>query len=78
MNREGEILYTLILFHSTSHAIRGEKLLQQGGIGCRMIPVPRHISSDCGSCIRVLRDDAEAVKAVLKGAGVPLQGVQDI
>ena len=52
--------YAVILVHSTSHAVRVEKLLQAGGIASKMIPVPRQISSDCGACLRILRQDVEA------------------
>jgi hypothetical protein len=43
--------YAVILVRSTSHAMRVEKLLRDEGIICKMIPVPRHISSDCGVCV---------------------------
>ena len=50
MSGEG---YAVMLVYSTSHAMRFEKLLAERGIACKMIPVPRRISSDCGVCIRI-------------------------
>jgi hypothetical protein len=70
--------YAVVLFISTSHAIRAEKLLQAAGIACKMIPVPRHISSDCGVCVRVLRADAEAARRALEAARVEIEGLHDI
>jgi hypothetical protein len=75
MTRTGE---AVVLFHSTSHAIRAEKLLCAAGIACTMIPVPRHLSSDCGICIRFSRGDARAVSGFLNGKKVPVDGPFDI
>jgi hypothetical protein len=70
--------YTVILLHSTSHAIHAERLLNRAGIPSKMIPVPRHISSSCGVCIRVGRPDREAAQRVLQVAGVEIEGTHDI
>ena len=53
--------YAVVLVHATSHAMRLEKLLRDEGILCKMIPVPRQISSDCGACVRIQCQDIEAV-----------------
>lgn len=70
--------YAVILVHSTSHAIRGEKLLQKAGVLHKLIPVPRQLSSDCGICIRVERKDAEAALCALECGGLEVDGLQDI
>ena len=44
--------YDVILFASVSHALRAEKILKETGIPFKLIPVPRHISSDCGVSLR--------------------------
>jgi len=44
---------TVILFPTSAHVMRAEKLLKDAGIPCRLIPVPRHLSSDCGTCLVV-------------------------
>ncbi len=69
--------YAVILVYSTSHAMRIEKLLAERGIACKMIPVPRQISSDCGVCVRVVRDDKEAALAVVAASGMEIQGTAD-
>ncbi len=48
-----KIEYAVILVYSISHAIRIEGLLKKNGIAAKMIPVPRHLSSDCGSTVRI-------------------------
>ena len=70
--------HAVILFVSTSHAIRAEKLLQGADIPCKMIPVPRHISSDCGVCVRIRRADAEAARSALEAAGMEIEGIDDV
>jgi hypothetical protein len=70
--------YTVILVYSTSYAIRAEKVLHKAGIQSKMIPIPRHLSSDCGVCIRVERPDREAARQALEAVGVEIDGVHDI
>ncbi|MCL6431204.1 MAG: DUF3343 domain-containing protein [Anaerolineae bacterium] len=69
--------YAVILLPSTSHAMHAEATLKQAGIACKMIPVPRHISSDCGVCIRIAREDREAARAALAAAGIAWEGMHD-
>jgi len=57
----------VVLFHSVTHAMKAEKLLKAAGITIKLIPVPKHISSDCGICLRFPRDQKESVAAALEG-----------
>ena len=70
--------YTVLLFHSTSYAIRAEKVLHKAGIQSKMIPVPRHLSSDCGVCVRIERADQEAARQALEAAGAEIDDVHDL
>jgi hypothetical protein len=70
--------HAVILVYSTSHAIRAEKILRQAGIACKLIPVPRHLSSNCGVCVRVERTDAENAQQALEAAGVEIAGIHEI
>ena len=54
--------HAVILVDSTSHALRIEKLFQASGLACKLIPVPRHLSSDCGVCIRIKSEIVDAVR----------------
>jgi bacterioferritin-associated ferredoxin len=67
--------YAVILVHSTSHAMRVEKVLHAAGLACKLIPVPRQISSDCGVCIRVRNQDLEAALQAAKMAQIEVEGV---
>ncbi|MCU0581690.1 MAG: DUF3343 domain-containing protein [Syntrophales bacterium] len=57
----------VVLFHSVTHAMKAEKLLKAAGLTIKLIPVPKHISSDCGVCLRFPREQQEAVVAALEG-----------
>ena len=70
--------YAVILVYSTAHALKAEKALQRAGISCKLIPVPRHISSDCGVCVRIRRENGKAALEVLEEAGVGIEGIHDV
>jgi hypothetical protein len=57
--------------------MRGEHVLNQKGIASKLIPVPRHLSSDCGVCIRVRAEDLPAARAALEAAKVPMDSVHE-
>lgn len=70
--------YGIILVYSTSHALKGERVLKAAGIPHKLIPVPRHISSDCGSCLRVARNDMGRARDLLEAANVGVEGTHEI
>jgi len=59
--------YAVFLFPSVSHTLKAEKILKEQGIVHKLIPVPRHISSDCGVCLRVAVEQQELVAEALQG-----------
>jgi hypothetical protein len=67
--------FTVILFYSSSHAIRAEKVLQRAGLVCKLMPVPRHLSSDCGVSVRIRPVDREAACQVMEEAHVEVAGL---
>jgi len=70
--------YGVVLFYSTSAAIRAEKVTQQAGLKVKLIPVPRQLSSDCGISLRFEWDQADVVRSVLEAKGVEIQGIHQI
>jgi hypothetical protein len=66
---------SVFLFSSTSGAIRAEKLVLESGLKVKLIPVPRHLSSDCGICLRCDSADVVAIQSVLGGASVEWEGI---
>jgi len=70
--------YAVILAPSTSYAIQIERLLQKSGMLCKLIPVPRQLSSDCGVCVRIYRENARTVLDIIRGAGISIEGLHEI
>jgi len=60
-------VYHVVLFHSVHHALRSEKILKEMGLPHKLIPVPRHISSDCGVCLRFTADIRSRIEDALNG-----------
>lgn len=70
--------HAVILVYATSHALRAEKLLAEAGILSRLIPVPRHLSSDCGVCLRIHRDEMAVAAGTLEKAGLAFEGIYPV
>jgi hypothetical protein len=70
--------YAVILVYAISHALRAEKLLAEVGIRGKLIPVPRHLSSDCGVCLRIDQSAMEIAGELLRNAGLELQGISPL
>lgn len=60
----------VVLFHTTSSALRAEKLTQKAGLKGKLVPTPRELSSDCGIALLFDLADREAIAQVLAGSGV--------
>lgn len=62
--------YGVILFYTTSAALRAEKVLQRAGLTVKLIPTPREFSSDCGMALRFPWPQVEQARAALAAARV--------
>jgi hypothetical protein len=78
MGDDKPVVWAVLLFKSTSHVMRAEKTLQKAGVTCRLIPVPRQLSSQCGICLRVARADCTAAVDALSAARVAHAGVHEV
>jgi len=59
--------FGVVLFDSTSAVLAAERLLKKAGVPFKIIPVPRHLSSDCGVCLRFSLFDRERLEKLLDG-----------
>ncbi len=59
--------YHVVLFKSVNQTMWADKMLKEKGIQHKLIPVPRHISSDCGVCLRVLSENVREARMALEG-----------
>lgn len=70
--------FAVILVYSTSHAIQAERVLKQAGLAVKLIPTPRHLSSDCGSAVRIAVDQRAESEQALASANVPIDRVETL
>jgi len=68
--------YGVVLFHTTSSALRAEKVAQRAGLTVKLIPTPREFSSDCGMALRFLWAQVEPLRAALDAARVEVADVR--
>jgi hypothetical protein len=64
----------VLTFHSTHDALRAEKLLLQAGLHPQCIPVPRHLSANCGIALCIVPTDRHQAESLLAQQGVTLAG----
>ncbi|PWH16141.1 MAG: hypothetical protein DDG60_04635 [Anaerolineae bacterium] len=60
----------IVLFHTTTSALRAEKILQKAGLSVKLIPTPRELSSDCGIALQFELPARDQIEAILIAAGV--------
>lgn len=65
----------ILLVHTSGHAFSIEKALKKRGISCRLTPIPRRVSSDCGICVRFDPDQLETVEAFTRTLSFDIQGI---
>ena len=65
-------------FPSIHFAIRAEKILQGKGCNFKMVPVPRSISSSCGTALRCRPEDSESILRSLQEASVPVESYHEL
>lgn len=65
MQKHKECSYYLI-FATIHDVLKAEKRLKEKGLAIELMPIPRNLSSDCGSCIR-LDDEIESAMACVGG-----------
>lgn len=70
--------YGVVLFYTTSSAMRAEKLLAKASYTVKLIPVPRQFSSDCGIALRFDWQQHEQVRAALDKAQVEIDAIHHL
>jgi hypothetical protein len=68
----------ILLLHATSHAMKAEKILVNAGIECRIVPVPKNISSDCGVCVRIRSGDLPRALESMNAGGLEIEGTHEV
>ena len=68
----------VILFYTTSSAMRAEKTIGEKGYRTKLVPTPRQFSSDCGIALEFDWCYNEQVKSILDEAGVELEAMHQL
>jgi hypothetical protein len=68
----------VVVFHTTSAAIKADKVLRQTSLSTKLVPTPRHLSSDCGLAIRFDWTNREVVARTLEDNGVEAAGYHEL
>jgi len=69
--------YDVILFKAVSYALKAEKILKKERLPHKLIPVPKHISSDCGICLMIHTDVKDQIMDALEG-NVDIENVRPL
>jgi hypothetical protein len=70
--------YAVVLVYSTGYALKVESVLKRASIPCKLIPVPRHLGSNCGSSVRIRRSDSDAVRQLIEANQIIFQGIHEL
>ncbi len=65
-------------FPTTYNAIRAENLLKNTPYAYRMVPVPRSISSSCGTALKCSCSHTEEIKRILVKADVEYEEIHEL
>ena len=65
----------ILLVYTSGHAFSIEKALNKREISCRLTPVPRKISSECGICVRFDAENYDAVNELIQTLPFEIQGI---
>ena len=67
--------FGVVLFYTSSAALRSEKMLIRNGLSAKLIPTPREFSSDCGIALRFGWRHSTQVRELLESAQVDIASI---
>jgi hypothetical protein len=70
--------FGVILFHTSSAALRAEKILMKEGFPVKLIPTPREFSSDCGIALRLDWSQATRAREILASAHLDISSIHSM
>jgi|WetSurMetagenome_2_1015567.scaffolds.fasta_scaffold00030_12 hypothetical protein len=68
----------VVLFESTSAALKAEKEAVKTGLKVKLIPVPRALNSGCGFCLRFDWQDIEKIRGLLISRELKFEGIHKL
>lgn len=74
-SKEALVVYT---FDTVSEVLRFEQVLKKEGVKVTLRPVPRNLSSSCGTCAVIAPEDKERVQAIVTEKNLRYHEVQEV
>ena len=68
--------YGVVMFYTSSAALRAEKTLRKDALPIKLIPTPREFSSDCGVALRFEWSSEQRVRELLESAHVEIASIR--
>lgn len=70
--------YCVVTFHITQHALIFEKILKNNGIEVKLMPVPRQVSSSCGTAAKIPCELEDAIKKLCDEENIQIESFYKI
>ncbi len=71
-------VFCYFTFPSTYQAVKAEKALSRTSLEFKMVPVPRSISSSCGTSLRCLPEQAEAIRQIFIEESIEIEDYHEL
>ena len=68
--------FGVVIFHTSSAALRAEKILRREELPIKLIPTPREFSSDCGVALRFEWRSETRTRELLESAHVEIASIR--
>ena len=69
--------HLFLIFKSMTHVLSAERMARKQGIQCRMVPIPRNLSTDCGMCISVKTESGDELIELLEKRGLTPDRIEE-
>lgn len=70
--------YCVVTFHVTQHALIFENLMKEKNISVKLMPVPRQVSSSCGTAGKIPCELEQDIKKLCMEKDIPIDGFHHI
>ncbi|WP_432402264.1 [FeFe] hydrogenase H-cluster radical SAM maturase HydE [Wukongibacter sp. M2B1] len=70
-----QIKHYLIMAGSTSHMLRGDKLLKDKGVYTSLVPAPSEYGTVCATAIKVKIEDKDRSEKILRDNSITIEGI---
>lgn len=67
--------FCIFTFSGTYRVLKAQRLLKSNGLDVDAIAAPRHISTECGICLRLRSADSDQARRIIEGAAIEINGV---